>query len=104
MAKNVHNGQILCRMLLNILEAPFNSAPTLVKIPGLWSGMGTDFAPESGFFIKVRKECLNYHTCFQQLSRQSSATACFNNSNEMSLKIVNFHPTASIVILHMQSV
>ena len=37
-----------------------------------------------------------HHTCFQQLSRQSSATACFNNSNdssELSVKIVNFHPT-----------
>ena len=32
----------------------------------------------------------------QQLSRQNSATACFNNSNdssEPSVKIVNFHPT-----------
>ena len=35
-------------------------------------------------------------TCFQQLSRQSTATACFNNSNgsgELSIKIVDFHPT-----------
>ena len=37
-----------------------------------------------------------HHTCLQQLSRQSSATACFNNSNgfsELSIKIFNFHPT-----------
>ena len=37
-----------------------------------------------------------HHTCFQQLSRQSSATACFNKSNgssEISITIVNFHPT-----------
>ena len=37
-----------------------------------------------------------HHTCFQQLSRQSSATACFNDSNGssgLSNKIVNFHPT-----------
>ena len=47
-------------------------------------------------FLPKRLSTAPHHTCFQQLSRQSSATACFNNSNgssELSIKIVNFHPT-----------
>ena len=47
-------------------------------------------------FLPKRLLTAPHHTCFQQLSRQSSAKACFNSSNgssELSIKIVNFHPT-----------
>ena len=47
-------------------------------------------------FLPKRLLTAPHHTCFQQLSRQSSATACFNKSNgssEISITIVNFHPT-----------
>ena len=47
-------------------------------------------------FLPKRLLTAPHHTCFQKLSRQSSATACFNKSNgssEISITIVNFHPT-----------
>ena len=47
-------------------------------------------------FLPKRLWGAPHHACFQQLSRQRSATACFNNSSgssELSIKIVNFHPT-----------